>query len=213
MPRWSNWIRQDPSKVYDAGSNPVRGANYQNHRHFIVLCYNSNMNKQQHFEESLARGLKFERDLATDTLHELFPTYVIKRYAKDPTERYGPRAFVGLDKREELVLPDFEIYNQVNNRRFYVDAKLKKQAYQSDDVSRPLDPFLTIDTKSHNEYAKTMSVYTDMDLFLLFGVESTRKIYLAQWQVNPETKRYNNEYGNSNVPIYYINDLTKIGIF
>jgi hypothetical protein len=164
------------------------------------------------FEDKLKAGLEFERGPATTILHRLFPTCIIKRYAKDPTESNGPRAFLGDSKQTQLVLPDFEIYDPVSNMRFFVDAKLKNQFYKSMTVKKPKEFYLTLDVKSNKQYSHTMSFFPDY-LYLLYGVEANRKVYLTKWQSNPETIYFNNKYGSGDTPIYYHNDLTQVGVF
>lgn len=171
------------------------------------------MNKQAHFEKSLKRGLSFERDAATALLHFAFPECAIKRYAKDPTEKDGPRAFVGRERNTELVLPDFEIYDPVTSKRFYIDSKLKVSFYSSNSTKRPGEKYLTIDARAQKEYNSTMNFYKDMKMYLLFGVEENRTAYIVEWNPNPETVFFNNQYGKGEVPIYYKSDLKEIGTF
>jgi len=165
--------------------------------------------KQKHFEESLERGLSFEHNVATPIIHSLYPLCSVRRAAKDPTDKNGPRAFSGAYGEIEIVLPDYEVYDPANNTRIWIDAKLKKKFY-----SNKKGYYLTIDTRAHKDYSFAMSTYFRHDeLYLLFGVESEKKLYMAPWNPNPETIHFNNQYGNSDVPIYYKNQLIEIGTF
>lgn len=170
------------------------------------------MSSTQHFNNCLNKGLDFERNVATKILHQLYPNYWINNFAKDPTSKYGPRMFKGAELEEELVLPDFHLFHPEYMTMMWVDAKLKKQPYSDQTATRPGAQFLTLDTKSNQKYLKAMRELPGV-LFLLYGIESTRNVYLARWNPEPETVEYNNQYGRGAAPIYYIDEMKLVGTF
>jgi hypothetical protein len=120
--------------------------------------------------------------------------------------------FRGANREEEIVLPDFHLFHPRYMTTMWVDAKLKKSPYSHQAASRPTEKFLTLDRKSNVKYLKAMQELPGV-LFLLYGVESTRQVYLVEWNPTPETVEYSNQYGSGPAPIYYINDMKNIGTF
>lgn len=172
----------------------------------------STATKNEHFQQCLQKGLDFEHYVATPLLHDIFPEFVIKNFAKDPTSKYGPRAYRGANMQDVFVLPDFELFEPTKCTRFWVDSKLKQKPISGRLLSRPHDLALTLDTKAHQKYTHTMSVMQGL-LYLLFAVEQTGNIYLVEWNPNPETVTFNNQFGNGPVPVYYIADMQFVGKF
>lgn len=170
------------------------------------------MNKQKHFNNCLDKGLEFERNTATPLLHTLYPNYWINNFAKDPNQKYSPRVFRGANREQELVLPDFHLFHPRYMTVIWVDAKLKKQPYSSQTALRPTEQFLTLDRDSNIKYLQTMADMPGV-LYLMFGIESTRDVYMIEWNPEPETVEYNNQYGQGPVPLYYINDMRHVGTF
>lgn len=165
-----------------------------------------------HFNQCLDKGLDFERNAATKILHQLYPNYWINNFAKDPQSKYGPRMYKGAEMEDEIVLPDFQLFHPRYMTIMWVDAKLKKQHYSDQSASRPGEPFLTLDTKSNIKYLKAMKELPGV-LFLLYGLESTRQVYLVEWNPEPETVEYNNRFGSGPAPIYYIDEMKHVGTF
>lgn len=170
------------------------------------------MSERKFFVNNLARGLDFERNVADRFLRRRFPTLWIKNHTEDPGANRGPRAFRGQHKDEEVVYPDFELWSMQLGLRFWVDAKLKKSPYSSQAVSRPGARYFTIDKGSNQKYFRGMP-HLQGDLYLLFGCEQTKNLYLGPWNPNPETVYFNNRYGTGYVPIYYLDDLLLVGKF
>ena len=48
------------------------------------------------------------------------------------------------------------------------------------------------------------------NFFLLFKHEKTKEVYLAKWRENPATIYFNNQYGEGETPVYYLDSITKL---
>ena len=163
---------------------------------------------QEYFEETLARGIAFESGHAIDILHKLYPEHYIINNQVDPVEStggkvVGPRLYRGENREEEYISPDFTIFDR-NGRPFWIDAKLKGASYPYKGRL-----YFSIDKKKHAEYCTFPRFMLD-NFFLLFKHEQTKETYLAKFRENPDTVFFNNQYGQGDTPVYFLDTITKL---
>lgn len=163
---------------------------------------------KKYFEDRLAQGLEFEHGHAIEILHKLYPNHYIMNNQVDPVEStagqtVGPRLYRGENREEEFIAPDFVMFDE-KGRATWIDAKLKGASY----------PFkgrlyFSIDKKKHEQYCQFPQHMKD-NFFLLFKHEKTKEVYLAKFRENPATIFFNNQYGQGETPIYYLDSITKL---
>ncbi len=162
---------------------------------------------RKYFNETLARGLKFEHGEAIDVLHKLYPNHLIMNNQVDPSEStggeiVGPRLYRGEHREQEFLAPDFVLFD-VNGRVSWIDAKLKGSSYLHP-TNRKL--YFTIDRKKHEQYS-TFPAHILHNFWFLIKNGRDGNIYLAKYQENPETLYFDNAFDKGDVPIYYIDDI------
>lgn len=172
------------------------------------------MNKQQHWQKSLAKGIDFERDVAGPLISTLYPNHLISRVAKDPKNLDGIYAYRGAKRQERFVLPDFQLFDKTNQEWLWIDSKYKEQPFSGRMLSRPNEKAVSLDATKHQQYIAFLNEYPGK-LYFLFGIGQTKKIYLGDWNPNPEMVIFNNQYNNgpTPTPVYYINDMQLVGAF
>ena len=165
----------------------------------------------KYFNETLAHGIEFEQGQALEILHQTFPTSYIINNQIDPIETtdgkvVGPRLYKGENREEELIAPDFTIFD-IDGQPMWVDAKLKKSAY-----SYKGRKYFSVDQKKHKSYAKFPD-WMRQYFYFLFKSEETNGAYLARFQDNPTTIFFNNQYDTGDIPAYFLEDIIDLGIF
>lgn len=158
------------------------------------------------FEKNLIIGERFENDYAYPILVDRFRDYWIECTHEYKTGKFsGPK--VTKYGEQELILPDFKLYNPKNGHKIMVEAKFRKKPFRIPGyVGRD---FIAIEKFKVDQYIRVSEIYSS-DLKFVIGCERTNSIHMTdQWI----SHYFDNQYFSGQVCAFEINEENKIGNF
>jgi len=172
------------------------------------------------FDAALAKGVDFEDNVAFPFLLDYLDGAWVeetRNHQRTNTGHKGPLAQRKIyGDVETLALPDFRVTAKLapmglehSNGFYWIDAKWKNKTFYRGGYT-----LVTIDPKAYRDYAAIQKELGG-DVYILFGIESYRKLYLEQignvhmWHV------FNNSFDNfgrdGETPCYNIDNMQQVG--